>query len=52
MAKKTTYKVETISLLHEGYKLEELINKHVSKGWILDRVFSDAQLTVVIFRDK
>jgi|TARA_B100001093_G_C26445292_1_gene849907 hypothetical protein len=52
MAKKITYKVETLELQVKGQNLEDLINEHVSKGWILDKVFSDAQLIVVIFRDK
>jgi len=52
MAKKITYKVETLELQVKGQKLEDLINEHVSKGWILDNVFASNGLIVVIFTDK
>jgi hypothetical protein len=36
----------------KGDKLEDLINEHVSKGWILDNVFASNGILVVIFTDK
>ena len=50
MTKKLTYKVVTHISLEA---LEDIINKHASKGWILDQVVThNIDSSTIIFRDK
>ena len=55
MGKKITYKVVSAEVMREENQkiIEDSINKHTEKGWILDKVVTGRiGEVIIIFKDK